>query len=259
MVSFGFSRINCFSLFYSITTQICPSLTRLHIEIQNACYTSPSFLFSFFLSTCSANHILLHTLTITEDLCMSLYTGSLWSGGNPFYLPKALVLRCRSKLSGFFHYLYMTKQGWHWLGRGMWRHAWSTRKEIQFGPAIRSALSCLCFQSAQPSGWNPSGKISSMFLYLFTADISKAEDTGTQALRAGGNRGWHESLLLCCNAQSRRNWPTFQRCLLPISLEKYHPDDGGSKHLWNFGKFLPEYIWQHSRRLWSRQCLPWEH
>jgi hypothetical protein len=29
------------------------------------------------------------------------------------------------------------------------------------------------------------------------------------------------------------------------------PDDGGSKHLWNVGQFLPDYTAQHPRRYWN--------
>jgi hypothetical protein len=36
------------------------------------------------------------------------------------------------------------------------------------------------------------------------------------------------------------------------------PDDGGSKHFWNVGKLLPDYMAQHSRRQSSSYSLPWE-
>jgi hypothetical protein len=35
--------------------------------------------------------------------------------------------------------------------------------------------------------------------------------------------------------------------VVPCSLT-HRPDDGGSKHLWNVGKFLPDYMAQHSKR-----------
>jgi hypothetical protein len=65
-----------------------------------------------------------------------------------------------------------------------------------------------------------------------------------------------------------RNWPTFQRCLLPPSsvrwcslaeIEKrftraiihhqgnHRSDDGGSKHLWNVSQFLRDYMAQHPK------------
>jgi hypothetical protein len=33
-----------------------------------------------------------------------------------------------------------------------------------------------------------------------------------------------------------------------ITAMTYHPDDGGSKHLWNVGKFMPHYTAQYHRR-----------
>jgi hypothetical protein len=36
------------------------------------------------------------------------------------------------------------------------------------------------------------------------------------------------------------------------------PDDGGSKHLWNVGKFLPDYMTQQPRRRPSLYSPPWE-
>jgi hypothetical protein len=41
--------------------------------------------------------------------------------------------------------------------------------------------------------------------------------------------------------------PTFQRCLLPPSLDTHCPEDGGSKHPWN-DKFLTDYTAQKPRR-----------
>jgi hypothetical protein len=35
-------------------------------------------------------------------------------------------------------------------------------------------------------------------------------------------------------------------------------DDGGSKHLWNVGQFLPDYMTQHRRRQSSLYSSPWE-
>jgi hypothetical protein len=40
--------------------------------------------------------------------------------------------------------------------------------------------------------------------------------------------------------------------------DEYHPDDGGSKHLWNIRKLLPDYTAQHSRRQSSSYSPPWE-
>jgi hypothetical protein len=36
------------------------------------------------------------------------------------------------------------------------------------------------------------------------------------------------------------------------------PDDGGSKHLWNFGQFLRAYTAQDPRRQLSSYFPPWE-
>jgi hypothetical protein len=47
-----------------------------------------------------------------------------------------------------------------------------------------------------------------------------------------------------------KNWPTFQRCLLP--------DDGGRKNLWNVSQFLPDYTAQLSKRHSSSHLSPWE-
>jgi hypothetical protein len=49
-----------------------------------------------------------------------------------------------------------------------------------------------------------------------------------------------DSLLRYCAEQSRRNWPTFQTCLLPI--------DGGRKHPCKVGVFLKDYEVQYPRR-----------
>jgi hypothetical protein len=38
----------------------------------------------------------------------------------------------------------------------------------------------------------------------------------------------------------------------------YRPDDGGSKHLWNVGKLLPDYTAQHPRRHSFSYLPPWE-
>jgi hypothetical protein len=37
------------------------------------------------------------------------------------------------------------------------------------------------------------------------------------------------------------------RCAYFLHSDDRRPDDGGSKHLWNVYKFLPEYTTQHSR------------
>jgi hypothetical protein len=45
----------------------------------------------------------------------------------------------------------------------------------------------------------------------------------------------------------------------PRSLVKIHrPDDGGSKHLWNVSKLLPDYTAQQPRRQPSSYSTPWE-
>jgi hypothetical protein len=38
----------------------------------------------------------------------------------------------------------------------------------------------------------------------------------------------------------------------------YHPDDGGSKRIWNVGKLLPDYMVQQPRRQPSEYLPPWE-
>jgi hypothetical protein len=40
---------------------------------------------------------------------------------------------------------------------------------------------------------------------------------------------------------------------------QYRPDDGGSKHIWNVGKRLPDYAAQQPRRQPSSYLPPWEH
>jgi hypothetical protein len=65
--------------------------------------------------------------------------------------------------------------------------------------------------------------------------------TGQQEVWFGGISGSDggeyedDCLLGCLVVQSGRNWPRF------IS-------NGGSKHLWNVGQFLPDYMAQHFRR-----------
>jgi hypothetical protein len=73
---------------------------------------------------------------------------------------------------------------------------------------------------------------------------------------------WHEDdcLLSCCAMKSGRSLLVFQRCLLPPKpgrLLTHHPDDGGSKHLWNVSKLLPDYMTQKPRRQSSSYSLPW--
>jgi hypothetical protein len=41
-------------------------------------------------------------------------------------------------------------------------------------------------------------------------------------------------------------------------IRAMNPDDGGSKHLWNVGKFLPDYTEQQPRRWSSSYWPPWE-
>jgi hypothetical protein len=38
----------------------------------------------------------------------------------------------------------------------------------------------------------------------------------------------------------------------------HHPDDEGSKHLWNIGKFVRDYTPQHPRRQLFPYSPPWE-
>jgi hypothetical protein len=64
-----------------------------------------------------------------------------------------------------------------------------------------------------------------------------------------------DCLLGCYAMQSGRSLLTFQRCLL---ISTHHPNDGGSKHLWNVSKLLPYYKAQHPRRLSSSYLPPWE-
>jgi hypothetical protein len=65
---------------------------------------------------------------------------------------------------------------------------------------------------------------------------------------------WSWRLLRYCAVLSRRNWPTFQRYVLP-----HRPDDGGRKYLWNVVKLLPDYMAQHPRRQSSSYSPPWKH
>jgi hypothetical protein len=65
-------------------------------------------------------------------------------------------------------------------------------------------------------------------------------------------------LLGCCAMSSCVNRPMFQRCLLPQSSVIHRPDDGGNKHLWNVGKFLPDNMAQRPRRQPSSYSSPWE-
>jgi hypothetical protein len=37
-----------------------------------------------------------------------------------------------------------------------------------------------------------------------------------------------------------------------------HLDDGGSKHLWSFGEFIPDYTVQQPKRQPSSYSPPWE-
>jgi hypothetical protein len=42
------------------------------------------------------------------------------------------------------------------------------------------------------------------------------------------------------------------------AVVSHHPDDGGSKHLWNVGKLQTDYTAQHPRRQPSSYSSPWE-
>jgi hypothetical protein len=47
--------------------------------------------------------------------------------------------------------------------------------------------------------------------------------------------------------------------ILDVASVNFHrPDFGDSKHLWNFGKLLPDYTAQHPRRQSSSYSPPWE-
>jgi hypothetical protein len=50
----------------------------------------------------------------------------------------------------------------------------------------------------------------------------------------------------------------FQMSLLPPSSGRWSTNDGGTKHLWNVGQYLPYYTAQHSRRQPFSYSLPWE-
>jgi hypothetical protein len=68
------------------------------------------------------------------------------------------------------------------------------------------------------------------------------------------NRGISQDgcLLGCCAVYSDRSLPTLQKwLLLPSSgrwVMSYRPHDGGSKHLWNAHKLVPDYTAHHPRR-----------
>jgi hypothetical protein len=79
---------------------------------------------------------------------------------------------------------------------------------------------------------------------------------GTRGERTN-TRNVEDGCLLGC---SGRCLPTFQKCLLPPSsgrLRRHHPE-GGSKHLRNVGKFLPDYTAQHPRKQPSPYSPLWE-
>jgi hypothetical protein len=48
------------------------------------------------------------------------------------------------------------------------------------------------------------------------------------------------------------------RCPCCLHHQGDHPDDGGSKDLWNVGKLLPDYTALQSRRQPSSYSPPWE-
>jgi hypothetical protein len=55
-----------------------------------------------------------------------------------------------------------------------------------------------------------------------------------------GDEDEDDCLLGCCAMLYGRNWLTFQRCLLPPSSGRDHPDDRGSKRLWNVCQFISD-------------------
>jgi hypothetical protein len=66
------------------------------------------------------------------------------------------------------------------------------------------------------------------------------------------------------NARSPTVATNLTHCEMSLNVKKMtvvwdvRPDDGGSEHLWNFGKFLPNYTAQHPRRQSSSYSPPWE-
>jgi hypothetical protein len=86
---------------------------------------------------------------------------------------------------------------------------------------------------------------------VYTIEIPKINKVYSQD-------GWLLCLLGLCTVQSGRSSPTFQRCLLTPSSGSHRPDVGGSKHLWNVGKLLPDYMAQQPRRQPSSYSPPWQ-
>jgi hypothetical protein len=77
-------------------------------------------------------------------------------------------------------------------------------------------------------------------------------------------RKWRK--LLQCGLRYIR-WPSSGMLRRVLSLKltdglkvltAMRPDDGGSKHLWNFGQFLPDYTAQHTRRQSPSYSKQWE-
>jgi hypothetical protein len=61
----------------------------------------------------------------------------------------------------------------------------------------------------------------------------------------------------CCAVSLAEVYRRFRGVCCRVRLT-YRADDGGSMHIWNIGKLLPNYTAQHPRRLLSSYSLPWE-
>jgi hypothetical protein len=57
---------------------------------------------------------------------------------------------------------------------------------------------------------------------------------------------------------STTHWRNCKKKKTTMYKATHRPDDGGSKHHWNFGKRLPDYTAQQSRRHSSSYLPPWE-
>jgi hypothetical protein len=65
-----------------------------------------------------------------------------------------------------------------------------------------------------------------------------------------------DSLLGYSAVQSHRSRPTFQRCVLLLSLGLWSgPDNGCSIHSWNFGLLQQDYTALYPRKLSSSCCF----
>jgi hypothetical protein len=154
----------------------------------------------------------------------------------------------------------MTKQGWHRLGRGTWRHAlidgkgntiWPRHKECVILPLI-SIRPALGIKSQRQAFFFV------FFIYLLQTyqkrKIQRHKQWGLEATVAG--------MKVSCDVATRSLVETDRRfkgvcCLyhwsnITLMMVAVNTSETSAS-------FLPEYIWQHYRRLWSRQCLQWEH